>query len=56
MTTKVLIGLDVHKNSIVTAYALSDGSESQSCGKPSLWKPPAFLAMVKNDGVAMIPP
>jgi transposase len=33
MTTKIHIGLDVHKNSIVVAYAPSDGSPPQSHGK-----------------------
>ena len=33
MRTKVHIGLDVHKNSIVPAYALSDGSPPQGAGK-----------------------
>ena len=33
MNTKIHIGLDVHKNSIVVAYALPDGSEPQHHGK-----------------------
>ena len=33
MKTKIHIGLDVHKNSIVAAYALSDGSPPQHHGK-----------------------
>ena len=33
MKTKVHIGLDVHKNSIVVAYALADGSQPQHHGK-----------------------
>lgn len=33
MNIKVYIGLDVHKNSIVVAYALSDGSSPQHFGK-----------------------
>jgi transposase len=33
MRTKIHIGLDVHKNSIVVAYALSDGSPPQHFGK-----------------------
>ena len=33
MTTKVHIGLDVHKNSIVPAYALSDRQPPQCGGK-----------------------
>lgn len=33
MNTKVYIGLDVHKNSIVVAYALADGSPPQHHGK-----------------------
>jgi len=33
MRTKIHIGLDVHKNSIVVAYALADGSPPQSYGK-----------------------
>ena len=33
MDTKIHIGLDVHKNSIVVAYALPDGSEPQHHGK-----------------------
>ncbi|MCG8601890.1 MAG: IS110 family transposase [Verrucomicrobiales bacterium] len=33
MNTKLYLGLDVHKNSIVVATALADGSEPQSHGK-----------------------
>jgi len=33
MNTKIHIGLDVHKNSIVPAYALPDGSQPQNAGK-----------------------
>lgn len=33
MNTKIHIGLDVHKNSIVVAYAPADGSEPQHHGK-----------------------
>lgn len=33
MNTKLYLGLDVHKNSIVVATALADGSEPQSYGK-----------------------
>lgn len=33
MNTKLYLGLDVHKNSIVVAAALADGSEPQSYGK-----------------------
>ncbi len=33
MNTKIHIGLDVHKNSIVVAYALADGSEPGHHGK-----------------------
>ena len=32
MNTKIHIGLDVHKNSIVPAYALADGSDPKSAG------------------------
>jgi len=33
MNTKLYLGLDVHKNSIVVASALADGSEPQSYAK-----------------------
>ena len=33
MNTKLYLGLDVHKNSIVVATALADGTEPQSYGK-----------------------
>ena len=33
MNTKLYLGLDVHKNSIVVATALADGSDPQSYGK-----------------------
>ena len=55
MTTKVHIGLDVHKNSIVVAYAPSDGSPPQHHGKwggSNLSAERGLLKLLKKLGAA----
>ena len=54
MNTKIHIGLDVHKNSIVVAYALADGSPPQHHGKWGGTNPSAergLLKLLKKLGV-----
>ena len=55
MNTKVHIGLDVHKNSIVVAYALADGSPPQPYGKwggSNLAAERGLLKLLKKLGAA----
>jgi len=54
MRTKIHIGLDVHKNSIVVAYALADGSPPQHHGKwggTNLAAERGLLKLLKKLGV-----